>query len=81
MEGPSIGSEPEPEGCRSPGDPRGFKVALRLDSPPPCYHGHKATTPVPHLALIPQSKQKEIAQLIEITSISHFPRLGLTLKH
>ena len=33
------------------------------------------------LALIPRSNQKEIAQLIEITTISHFPRLGLTLKH
>ena len=60
----------------SPGDPRGFKVALRFDTAVlPWAQGNNTGT---LLALTPRSNEKEIAQLIEITTILHFPRLGLT---
>ena len=68
-----------PGGCLSPGDPRGFKVALRFDTA--VLHWTQGNNTGTLLALTPRSNQKETAQLIEITTISHFPRLGLTLKH
>jgi hypothetical protein len=58
----------------SPGDPRGFKVALRFDTAVlPLTQGNNTGT---LLALTPRPNQKEIPQLTEITTISHFPRLG-----
>jgi hypothetical protein len=63
----------------SPGDPRGFKVAFRFEAAVlPRTQGNNTGT---LLAFIPQSNQKKIAQFIETTTIFHFPRLALTLKH